>query len=296
MRPARSRLLESSRTAGISFALAVDLHLPEDHAGVVFHRRDHHPAPVFGLLRGTSQVLPVHGDRRMCRAVLAGPLTDGVVQGLGRQRGEDVVEGGDCGRGVALLARAPQGNYKDRLTVAVSPCDGAGCKKWLRIVADLSGVAVFVSSGWGSAYTWISKDKAMTLGFSIPVGMMPGIYLAVAASALVLLAHVSLPRIRAWRNRKADRFRELAVLLESYAFGVRRDVAGIRELHLALAELGIEYPVEGLEPDVRRLVSADLLAACKAGNLKHARSSWERRGKMPVSPESASSSRMEATP
>ena len=74
----------------------------------MFHRRDHHPAPVFGLLRGTSQVLPVHGDRRMCRAVLAGPLTDGVVQGLGRQRGEDVVEGGDCGRGVALLARAPE--------------------------------------------------------------------------------------------------------------------------------------------------------------------------------------------
>ena len=68
-----------------------------------FHRRDHHPAPVFGLLRGTSQVLPVHGDRRMCRAVLAGPLTDGVVQGLGRQRIEDVVEGGDCGRIVALL-------------------------------------------------------------------------------------------------------------------------------------------------------------------------------------------------
>ena len=65
-------------------ALAVDLHLPEDHAGVVFHRRDH-PAPVLG----TSQVLPVHGDRRMCRAVLAGPLTDGVVQGLR-----------DCGRGI----------------------------------------------------------------------------------------------------------------------------------------------------------------------------------------------------
>ena len=40
--------------------------------------------------------------------MLAGPLTDGVVQGLGRQRGEDVVEGGDCGRGVALLARAPE--------------------------------------------------------------------------------------------------------------------------------------------------------------------------------------------
>ncbi|MDE0033162.1 MAG: hypothetical protein OXU75_08530 [Deltaproteobacteria bacterium] len=38
-------------------------------------------------------------------AVLAGPLADGVVQGLWRQRGEDVVEGGDGGRGVAPRKR-----------------------------------------------------------------------------------------------------------------------------------------------------------------------------------------------
>ena len=40
--------------------------------------------------------------------MLAGPLADGVVQGLGRQRGEEVVEGGDRGRGVALPALAPE--------------------------------------------------------------------------------------------------------------------------------------------------------------------------------------------
>ena len=37
-----------------------------------------------------------------------GPLADGVVQCLKRQRGEDVVEGGDRGRSVALFALAPE--------------------------------------------------------------------------------------------------------------------------------------------------------------------------------------------
>ena len=45
-----------------------------------------------------AQVLSVHGDRRMGAAP-----DDGDVQRLGRQGGEDVVEGGDRGRGVALL-------------------------------------------------------------------------------------------------------------------------------------------------------------------------------------------------
>ena len=66
-------------------ALAVDLDLPEDHAGVVLDRRHHHPAPVFGLLRGAAQILSVHGDRRVRAAMLAGPLANRVVQGLWRQ-------------------------------------------------------------------------------------------------------------------------------------------------------------------------------------------------------------------
>ena len=36
-------------------ALRVHLHLPEDQAGLVLHRRHHHPASVFGLLGGTAQ-------------------------------------------------------------------------------------------------------------------------------------------------------------------------------------------------------------------------------------------------
>ena len=103
-------------------ALGVDLDLPEDHAGVVLDCRDHHPAPVFGLLRGAAQVLSVHGDRRMGAAVLAGPPADGDVQRLGRQGGEDVVEGGDRGRGVALLGRAPE--RTDRLELLLGEQGG----------------------------------------------------------------------------------------------------------------------------------------------------------------------------
>ena len=62
--------------------------------------------PLFGLLRGAAHILAVHGDRGAGGAVLGGPLADGVVQRLGRKGGEDVVEGGDRGRGVALFALA----------------------------------------------------------------------------------------------------------------------------------------------------------------------------------------------
>ena len=93
-------------------ALAVDLDLPEDHAGVVLDRRHHHPAPVFGLLRGAAQILSVHGDRRVRAAMLAGPLANRVVQGLWRQGGEGLVEGGDRGRGVALFGRAPERTHR----------------------------------------------------------------------------------------------------------------------------------------------------------------------------------------
>ena len=83
-----------------------DLFLSQDQAGAMFHRRDHHPAPVLGLLRGAAQVFAVHGHRGVSGAVLAGPLADGVVESLWRKRREDIVEGGDRGRGVALLALA----------------------------------------------------------------------------------------------------------------------------------------------------------------------------------------------
>ncbi len=76
------------------------------------HRCDHHPTPVLGLLRGAAQILSVHGDGRVRAAMLAGPLANRVVQGLWRQGGEDVVEGGDRGRGVALLGGAPEGAHR----------------------------------------------------------------------------------------------------------------------------------------------------------------------------------------
>ena len=59
--------------------VALGLDLCEDHAGAMLGRRDRHSVPVFSLFRGAAQVLPVHGERGMRGAVLAGPPADGVV-------------------------------------------------------------------------------------------------------------------------------------------------------------------------------------------------------------------------
>ncbi len=99
-------------------APGIDFDLPEDHAGLVLDGRDRHAASLVGLCGRAAQVLPVHGDRRVRAAVLAGPPADGVVQGLGRQGREDVVEGGDRGRGVALLARAVERAHGLELVLA----------------------------------------------------------------------------------------------------------------------------------------------------------------------------------
>ena len=115
MRPARSRLVESSRTAGISLLLeSTSTCLSEHHAGLVLGRRDHHPASLFGLLRGAAQVLAVHGDRRVSATVLGGPPADRVVQRLRCQSGEDVVEGGD--RGLATAETDTRLSWKSNLS------------------------------------------------------------------------------------------------------------------------------------------------------------------------------------
>ena len=102
MRPARSRLLESSRTAGISLLLESTSTCPRttpescSTAATIIRRPSHRSAS----RRRAGPSRPWRPARARCRA----GRSNGVVQGLGRQRGEDVVEGGDRGRGVALLA------------------------------------------------------------------------------------------------------------------------------------------------------------------------------------------------
>ena len=98
--------------------LVVGLFLSQNQTGAMFHRRDHHPTSVCGLLRGTTQVFPVHGHRGVSGAVLAGPPADCVVEGLGRKRREDVVEGGDRGRGVALPGGAQERAHGLELVLA----------------------------------------------------------------------------------------------------------------------------------------------------------------------------------
>lgn len=72
------------------------------------------------------------------------------------------------------------------------------------------------------------------------------------------------------------RLRALEPLIESFARGRRNDHVGIWELHLALGEIGIAWPGPGVTPEFRRLISTELLAACRSGDLEGARTSWAR--------------------
>lgn len=72
------------------------------------------------------------------------------------------------------------------------------------------------------------------------------------------------------------RFRALEPLIEAFASGQLRDHDAIWEMHYALGEIGIAFPAPGITPEVRQRISAELLAACRQGNMEAARSSWAR--------------------
>ena len=72
------------------------------------------------------------------------------------------------------------------------------------------------------------------------------------------------------------RLRALEPLIETFASGGRNDHDGIWQLHLALGEIGIAWPGPGVTPEFRRLISSELLAACRSGDLEGAKSSWAR--------------------
>ncbi len=88
-------------------------------------------------------------------------------------------------------------------------------------------------------------------------------------------AIIHLPWIGRWWALR--RFRKLDSKLDTFS---RQEVgieyARINELALELKRIGIEYPMAGIDWRLRKLVTADLLAACRSEDLEHARSAWER--------------------
>ena len=82
-----------------------------------------------------------------------------------------------------------------------------------------------------------------------------------------------------WVGRRwaLKRFRQLEYTLDSISSqtgGI--EYARINELALRLKQIGIEYPMAGIDWKLRKKVTVDLLAACRAEDLEHARSAWQR--------------------
>ena len=107
------------------------------------------------------------------------------------------------------------------------------------------------------------------------------IYLGVLGVGVVLTVPAALAIWRWWVDTHSlkSKFLRLETKLERRASLEVYDIADIRDLRFALAELGIEYPLDGIDARDRQYVTKDLLAACRNGKVKYARTSWQRRGK-----------------
>lgn len=121
------------------------------------------------------------------------------------------------------------------------------------------------------------------LAVDLPSGLGTAMVLTAAAWAMLFTLYrsgenwaiIHLPWVgRIWALK---RFRQLETALDSFSSqtgGI--EYARINELALRLKKIGIEYPMAGIDWKLRKQVTVDLLAACRAGDLEHARSAWQR--------------------
>lgn len=128
---------------------------------------------------------------------------------------------------------------------------------------------------YGTWTKWLAMD--------LPPGLGIAMVLTAAGWALLFTyfrsgenwAIIHLP----WHGRRwaLKRFHQLKSTLDSFGRqtgGI--EYARINELALRLKAIGIEYPMAGIDWRLRKQVTVDLLAACRAGDLEHARSAWQR--------------------
>ena len=127
-----------------------------------------------------------------------------------------------------------------------------------------------------------SRTWTKWLGIDLPLGLGTIIVLTAAVWAALFIyrngenwAIIHLP----WFGPRwaLTRFRQLEPTLDSFSNqtgGI--EYARINELALRLKRIGIEYPLAGIDWRLRKQVTVDLLAACRASDLEHARSAWRR--------------------
>ncbi len=140
--------------------------------------------------------------------------------------------------------------------------------RWLVVAVAMVGISGFI--GW--RYRELKREIAALRGSASPVtvNVLPE---RPHPQGSALIDPTAQPRSP---DAPEARLRALELQIEAFASGQRNDHAGIWELHIALGEIGIAWPGPGVTPEFRRLVSAELLAACQQGDLETARASWAR--------------------
>ena len=126
------------------------------------------------------------------------------------------------------------------------------------------------------------RTWTMWLGMDLPPGLGTAMVLTAAAWAMLFTyrsgenwAIIHLPWFgQLWALK---RFRKLEHTLDSFSSRTEGiEYARINELALRLKKIGIKYPMAGINWRLRKQVTVDLLAACRAGDLEHARTAWQR--------------------
>ena len=117
------------------------------------------------------------------------------------------------------------------------------------------------------------------LGFDLPLGVGTALVGTAIGWAVLFACYrvgkgwaTNLPLVGSWWALR--RFKQLENTLEDFSSGGGIEYVRINELALRLKKIGIEYPKAGIAPNLRKMVTADLLAACRAGDLEAARSAW----------------------
>lgn len=117
------------------------------------------------------------------------------------------------------------------------------------------------------------------LDVSLPPGIGTALVLTAAAWAAIFAYFragrglvIHLPWLGEWLA--LERFRELEDTLYEFSKRDSIEYAEINEVVLRLKKIDIEYPRAGVDANLRRQVTIDLLAACRAGDLNAARIAW----------------------
>ena len=118
------------------------------------------------------------------------------------------------------------------------------------------------------------------LGVDLPTGGGTALVATAVVWGMILVRHrageswwVSIPVFGDYYSLK--QLRKIEETLEEFRCSDSIEYVRINEVVLRLRKIRITYPEAGIDRELRRTVTEKLLSACRAGDLKAARSAWQ---------------------